>query len=224
MRKGQLTLLFITLFGSSTSEPLQDALDGVQVFMTGQSTFDLEFYQNLTSCFHTLDSRLLMSTGSQWDGMIQYASTGGNPDVGDIWPRCETQLRWFESNCTTQVYGSMPIYEPCNYASNLAYYHTVTEICGKTEWSVPEDHVKAMGMVFAILAQGSAFLHGSQTSNGGAADVRINDLFAYVAYQAAIEGLGLEMDDNSIITHLANYSRYNLEVMYCFLKDCSKIF
>jgi hypothetical protein len=46
-----------------------------------------------------------------------------------------------------------------------------------------------MAMTFAILAQGSAFLHGSQTKNGGAADVRINDLFAYVAYQAAMKNV-----------------------------------
>ena len=43
-----------------------------------------------------------------------------------------------------------------------------------------------MAMTFAILAQGSAFLHGSQTKNGDAADVVINDLFAYVAYQGAM--------------------------------------
>jgi hypothetical protein len=43
-----------------------------------------------------------------------------------------------------------------------------------------------MGKTFAILAQGSAFMHGSNTSNGGAADVRINDLFGYVAYQVLI--------------------------------------
>ena len=189
------------------SEPLQDALNGVQTFMTGKPSFDAEFYQNLTRCFASLDPRLLMSTGSQWDGMIQYANSGGNPITDDTWPKCDDQTRWFELNCTTQAYGNMPIYEPCNYASNLAYYHTSTEICGKNEWSVPDVHVKAMGMVFAILAQGSAFLHGSQTENGKAADSRINDLFAYVAYQAAIDGLGLEMDQNPIITHIANYSR-----------------
>ena len=170
--------------------------------MTGQPTFDPDFYGNLTACFDSLDPRLLTSIGSQWDGMVEYAVSGP-------WPKCDDdQTRWFELNCTTQAYGNLPIYEPCNYASNLAYYHTVTEICSKSEWSVPDVHVKAMGMVFAILAQGSAFLHGSQTRNGGAADSRINDLFAYVAYQAAIEGLGLEMDNNSVITHLANYSRY----------------
>ena len=46
--------------------------------------------------------------------------------------------------------------------------------------------VKAMAITFAILAQGSAFWHGSETVNGGAADVIINDLFAYVAYQAVM--------------------------------------
>ena len=46
-----------------------------------------------------------------------------------------------------------------------------------------------MGITYAILGQGSAFLHGSQTSNGGAADAVLNDLFAYVAYQAMVENL-----------------------------------
>ena len=44
-----------------------------------------------------------------------------------------------------------------------------------------------MAKTFAILAQGSSFMHGSNTNNGGSADVRINDLFAYVAYQVAAE-------------------------------------
>ena len=202
-----LSIVFISLPQSSYSEPLQEALNGVETFMNGQPTFDPEFYSELTACFESLDPRLLTSIGAQWDGMIQYASTQGDPEVGDDWLPCNAQNKWFELNCTTQAYGNMPIYEPCNYASNLAYYHTVTEICARAEWSVPEVHVKAMGMAFAILAQGSAFLHGSQTSNGGAADVRINDLFAYIAYQAAIEGLGLDGTSNPIIVHLANYSR-----------------
>ena len=46
-----------------------------------------------------------------------------------------------------------------------------------------------MAITFAILGQGSAFWHGSETINGGAADVRINDLFAYVAYQAAMKNV-----------------------------------
>ena len=176
----------------------------MQVLMDGQPTFDPNFYSELVTCLDSLDPRLLTSVGAQWDGMIQYANSGGNPEANDTWPACSNN-RWFEYNCTTQAYGNMPITEPCNYASNIAYYHTVTEICGRKNWNVPEPQVKAMASTFAILAQGSAFWHGSETSNGGSADVRINDLFAYVAYQAAMEGLGLQ--DNSVITHLANYSR-----------------
>jgi hypothetical protein len=64
--------------------------------------------------------------------------------------------------------------------------------------------VNAMAKTFAILAQGSSFMHGSNTNNGGSADVRINDLFAYVAYQAAVRNLG-EID-NPII-HDLNYTK-----------------
>ena len=58
-----------------------------------------------------------------------------------------------------------------------------------------------MGITYAILAQGSAFMHGSQTNNGGAADVVLNNLFAYVAYQAVVENL--EPSDNPLIHDLS---------------------
>ena len=201
------SLFLILSFGIyANAEPLQDALNGMQVMMNGQPTFNPEFYNELVTCMNSLDSRLLTSVGSQWDGMIQYANAGGNPEANDTWPACTARGKWFEFNCTTQEYGNMPIFEPCNYASNIAYYHTVTEICGRQDWNVPDEQVTAMASTFAILGQGSAFWHGSETNNGGSADVRINDLFAYVAYQAAMEGLGV--NDNPVITHLANYSRY----------------
>ncbi len=62
-----------------------------------------------------------------------------------------------------------------------------------------------MAKVFAILGQGSAFWHGSETNNGGSADVIINDLFAYVGYQAAVKNLAPA--DNSIIHQLSSTPR-----------------
>ena len=56
-------------------------------------------------------------------------------------------------------------------------------------------------MTFAILGQGSAFMHGSNTKNGESADGRLNDLFTYVAYQAAVKNLGDK--DNTIIHDLS---------------------
>ena len=103
----------------------------------GQPNFDMKFYDEFVQCINQLDSRLLQSIGAQWDGMIEYANAGGSSRYNDTWKTCNQNLRWFEYNCTVQEYGSMPIFEPCNYASNIAYYHTATEICGKVDWSLP---------------------------------------------------------------------------------------
>ena len=34
----------------------------------------------------------------------------------------------------------MVIYEPCNYASNIAFYHSATRICDYPNWSIDEDY------------------------------------------------------------------------------------
>ena len=52
------------------------------------------------------------------------------------------------------------------------------------------------------LAPGSAFFHGSETSVGGSADVKINDLFTYVSFQAAVSTL----DPDNILIHELEYS------------------
>ena len=46
---------------------------------------------------------------------------------------------FLEHNCTVQAYGNIPIWEPCNYASNVAYYHDFIEICHHEGWSFPSE-------------------------------------------------------------------------------------
>ena len=60
---------------------------------------------------------------------------------------------------------------------------------------------------YAYLAHGSAFYHGSNTDLGGACDVRLNDLFTFLAYQAATENL--LPSDSSVIHDLSLKPRYN---------------
>ena len=55
----------------------------------------------------------------------------------------ESEESWIEFNCTTQVKGDMAIYEPCNYASNVAYYHTVLEMCQREDWSLDNSYGKS---------------------------------------------------------------------------------
>ena len=49
--------------------------------------------------------------------------------------------------------------------------------------------VNAIGKAFASLGLGSSFFHGSETSVGGASDVRVNDLFGYIVYQEGVKNL-----------------------------------
>ena len=76
-----------------------------------QPVYDQKFYEELSQCLDQLDPRLFQSTGAQWDGMITYANAGGSTENNDIWQTCDENLKWFESNCTVQEYGSMPIFE-----------------------------------------------------------------------------------------------------------------
>ncbi len=47
---------------------------------------------------------------------------------------------WLEFNCTVQEIGDLSIYEPCYYASNMAYYHTLVELCAYDDWRVGDDY------------------------------------------------------------------------------------
>jgi len=79
-----------------------------------------------------------------------YASNGTDKDYQnrtDHWGQCTE----FEDNprCVVPPYrenktanfgaDNMLIEEPCNYASNIAFYHASTRICDYPDWTVSED-------------------------------------------------------------------------------------
>ena len=81
------------------------------------------------------------------------------------------------------------IEEPCNYVSNIAYFHSATRICDYPDWSVSSDEVKAQKRSFAALGLGSAFWHGSHTFAGSAFDNQMISVIAYLAYQSTVKSL-----------------------------------
>ena len=89
-----------------------------------------------------------------------------------------------------QAYKGITWHEPCNYASNVAYYHSSVELClTKQHLVMSEASRNGVGGMTGILAWGSAFMHGSQTSLGGTADVKGMDVMLYILHQAAHEHL-----------------------------------
>ena len=94
--------------------------------------------------------------------------------------------------------------EPCNYASNMAYYHSTTRICDYPDWSIGADQIKALKRSYATLALGSAFWHGSYTYVGYSFDENLIAVVSYVGYQIMVENLN---STSPIINGLSNQTR-----------------
>ena len=104
---------------------MRDMLDAMQQLMTGGSTyFDTAHLEELAECWENTNPDLIQANDEAWRGLAEFFNSDGygtDPRVGD-----DTNFK--EDNTTVQDYLGMVIYEPCNYASNMAYVHLATEI------------------------------------------------------------------------------------------------
>jgi len=167
-------------------------LDGIMQIMEGGGQFDREYLAKLEGCMAQLDPDLWQVNEGAWIGLVQYHDENGTNS--DTWGSCLGTghcHEYHEQNLTYQNFHNIGIYEPCNYASNLAYYHVVTMICDHTEWTLPKDYQVAMAQAFTSLTVGSAFWHSSHTLLGNIADNRFIDVVAYLAHQASLANLGV---------------------------------
>ena len=87
--------------------------------MMGEKEYPEVWWQERVDCYDLLSPKLNSIMDKAWEGMIEFWETKGQEN--DAWITCEQENRWFESNCTSQPGMGMAIWEPCNYASNLAY-------------------------------------------------------------------------------------------------------
>jgi hypothetical protein len=124
----------------------------MEVFFNGAgSEFDPVYYKNLTTCFAKYNDTLLMeSQDNAWKEMNNYfLSNGTDNDYEnrtDHWGQCtdsQTNPRCLVPPYLEKVSGvfgsdKMLVYEPCNYASNIAFYHAATRICDYPDWTVDE--------------------------------------------------------------------------------------
>merc|ERR1719228_507009 len=195
-------LLFVLVHTFSAVTASQDDItramyDSISSLVTGSSYPDIWWEERL-ECFSQLSPTLLPSLESGWRGMLDYWITRGGDE--DPWNQCQyfnmsiyydpnISTRWFELNCTTQPIIEMDIWEPCNYASNLAYDRLVLEMYMQDNWTFPQHTVTKIAEAFSLVTFGSAFMHGSNTHLGGKMDLTSNDLFVYIVYQAGVSNL-----------------------------------
>ena len=165
-------------------------LDAMTALMTGEGEFDRTFLSSLSTCMNSISPDLVPLSDGAWRGLVEYHATDGAGN--DTWGSCLDTghcHKYHEQNLTVQEYHDIGIYEPCNYASNMAYYHVVTSICLYQDWSLPSSYTTAMAQSFTALTVGSAFWHGSHTLLGNIADNRFIDVIAYIGHQAMLENL-----------------------------------
>merc|ERR1712179_323930 len=167
----------------------------------GEEVYPEVMWKERVDCFDKISPNSNIAMEKAWEGMIRYWDLRGQE--ADPWLPCEKEERWFESNCTSQTGVQMDIWEPCNFASNLAYDRMVVEICEQHSWTFPSTTVRKIAESFAIVTFGSGFYHGSETTLGNRQDSISNNLFAYVIYQGAVANIPY----NSVIHDLAYQPR-----------------
>ena len=124
-------------------------LDAMVQLMEGGGEFDRDFLSKLNMCMNSISPDLWAVSDGAWRGMVEYHDMDGAGN--DTWGSCLGNghcHQYHEQNLTEQEYHNIGIYEPCNYASNLAYYHVVTMICDNQDWSLPKEHTTAMAQAF----------------------------------------------------------------------------
>ena len=101
-----------------------------------------DFY-GLVSSLVRLDPDLFESQENGWRGVLSYYQQGGQP--GDPWGGNPSSFR--ERNTTFVPLADnqhLKIFETCNFASNLAYYHMNLALASYHDWVLPAGVVRAL--------------------------------------------------------------------------------
>lgn len=170
-------VLFVHVVLSSANDtlgPLRRVFDASQAMMTGRpgAKFPDNHYNTLLGCL-SICPDLIKAQDSAWGGFVEYYAANRNVTGSDTWGM--DPVPWHESynnrdwgNYTggsalqsmdyNISFPSIPIYEPCNFASNFAYYRVAPEICHRAS-TQSMTAASRQGFVesLTILGFGSAF-------------------------------------------------------------------
>jgi len=204
---GYAAFLFISFQASLSAGNTytQNIMDDMSIQLGSTENYDPEFVIDLRACMAKWgDDSLEIAVDAQWEGIVSYYQ---DPNSRDPWVNCidhpnhercrSSQYEEGQSE-KAEVFGSgtireMVIEEPCNYASNIAYYRGALRICEYDQWSGGESNIatrNALKRSFMALGSGSAFMHGSQTKLGRAFDVVPIAAIAYTSYESLITAIG----------------------------------
>ena len=117
-------VLTISAFADRDDTYLKLLMDYTELMMSGNKSFDPKYYAKLIA---TMDDQMLAASNAMWKGMSDYYVSNGTST--DHWGSCTDPVnckQYMEKNATHMAYNDILIYQPCDYASNIAYYHVYT--------------------------------------------------------------------------------------------------
>ena len=120
----------------------------------------------------------------------------GSCTPGDLNDRCPVGP--YKDN-TPGTFGDVEVLEPCNYASNVAYFRAATRMCDDEEWSMDDEEANAFKQGFLALAVGSSFWHASHTYVGYSFDNNMIALLAALMHDISVSPL---KSNSTILKHL----------------------
>jgi hypothetical protein len=159
-------------------------------------------FEKIASCLATAGPTLYPSSSdAAWTGWVQYGINRGQP--GDPWSVNNT-AGWMEydpRNLYHRGHG-IPIIEPCNTVSNIAYLRITPDLCAnRAKLAMGDDYVNAILQSFATLGMGSSFMHGSRTRLGGAFDNIPIGVISYNYFQLMTDSLKAVGNGTDSILH-----------------------
>lgn len=128
---------------------MKKTLDDIAVHYNGAGhSFNQTFYDEFQKCLDKFgDDKLKTTQNHVYKGLHEYWKSNGttNDSMGleDHWGECtgskrcgRQEYREFDTG-KSSTFGDdkMLAMGPCNYVSNIAYYHSVTKICDYSDWS-----------------------------------------------------------------------------------------
>ena len=125
------------------------------------------------------DDLLVESHEATYRKIMDFYKTNGT--TGDTWGELK-EFPWLRQ--TPALFGNNKflVFEPCNYVSNMAYYHSVTRTCDYPNWSITQSQKKGLKRVNSVLSIGSAMMHASHTKVGKAFDDNMIGFVAIACY------------------------------------------
>ena len=147
------------------------ALDEMEQYFSKDKTakFDEVFFATLLKAMSNGDDLLVPAHEKFWkEAFFEYAENNGTDsdweDTPDYWGKTGAKYHEALDKCNTCCMGGVTAFEPSNYVSNVAFYHSLIELDNYPYWSkdaIEKGYLLNLKRAFAHMAAGSAQYHAS---------------------------------------------------------------